>query len=385
MPVYLTESVAQSIVDRAMAIIGYNVNVMDQNGVIIGSGDKRRLHTVHEGALKVLASGDSFDIYKNKPKDFVMAKQGINRPINFRRRVVGVVGISGHPDEVSQFADLVVMTADLMLENAAIMFEAHWSLRQRENIISELIHGTAENDPLFSSRSRNLGINPDLPRIAVLIYLQRQEENPLSTDEIEYFQYLLRKGDPDDLVALTEPNQFVLLHTVNRCDSRNQDQLTSYLSSLKLRLSSVKNVSYKVALGRYIKGISGVRLSYQTAQEALRLGLQLLPDQPVYRYVDFQLDSLMLDLLPSWKGKEVQEHIRPLLLSDPKGCLQKTLRVYINAQANPGVTAKKLHIHRNTLSYRLDKIQSLTERNPRDFSDLLLLHFALRMHELQGL
>ncbi len=382
MPVYLTESVAQRIVDRAMTITGYNVNVMDHNGIIIGSGDKRRLHTEHEGAQQVLASGVPCDIYKKNSAGFVMSKPGINRPIRFRSKIVGVVGISGHPDEVSQFADLVVMTADLVLENAAIMFEAHWSLRQRENIISEMIHGTAEHDPLFSSRSRHLGINPGLPRVVLLIDLQHQDDNPLSIDEAEYFQCLLRKGDPDDLVALTGPCQFVLLHPVNS-GGCNRDQLTGYLCSLKERLSSVKNMRYKIALGRYIKSLSGLQLSYQTAQEALQLGLQLLPDQRVYRYSDFELDSLMLDLLLSWKGKGIQEHIQPLLLADTKGCLQKTLRVYINAQANPGVTAKKLHIHRNTLAYRLGKIQSLTQRNPRDFNDLLLLHFALRMHELQ--
>ncbi len=65
MPVYLSESVAQRIVDRTMAIIGHNVNVMDRRGVIIGTGDNKRLHTVHEGAVQVLTSGRSCDIYED--------------------------------------------------------------------------------------------------------------------------------------------------------------------------------------------------------------------------------------------------------------------------------------------------------------------------------
>ena len=62
MPVFLTESVAQRIVDRAMTIINRNVNVMDRTGIIIGSGDSQRLHHVHEGALRVLEYGHACEI-----------------------------------------------------------------------------------------------------------------------------------------------------------------------------------------------------------------------------------------------------------------------------------------------------------------------------------
>ncbi len=161
------------------------------------------------------------------------------------------------------------------------------------------------------------------------------------------------------------------------------DQLEGYLEALQSRLRGLRRIEFKIAVGRYIKGLSGIPLSYQSAQEAFQLGTQLAPEKSLYRYADFQLDSLMLDLLHSWKGKELQNHIQPLLDADIKGTLRKTLRVFIDAQAHPGLTAEKLHIHRNTLAYRLEQIQILTRRNPKDFSDLLLLHFALRMHELK--
>ncbi len=137
---------------------------------------------------------------------------GINRPVRFRGEIAGVIGISGDPAEVSQFADLVVMTADLMIENAAVMSENHWSMRQRENIISEMIHGEAERDSLFSIRTRQFGINPDLPRVAILVSIKNSQNDSLSVDEVEHIQYLLRKGHPDDLVALICPSESIILH-----------------------------------------------------------------------------------------------------------------------------------------------------------------------------
>ena len=52
----LDHALAQDIVDRAMAILPCNVNVMDYLGIIIGSGEAERLYTRHEGAQLVLAN-----------------------------------------------------------------------------------------------------------------------------------------------------------------------------------------------------------------------------------------------------------------------------------------------------------------------------------------
>ena len=51
---YVTKELAQKIVYRTMEIIDCNINVMNEKGVIIGSGDKKRMDQIHEGALMVL-------------------------------------------------------------------------------------------------------------------------------------------------------------------------------------------------------------------------------------------------------------------------------------------------------------------------------------------
>lgn len=50
----LSKTIAQKIVLEMMNVIPYNINVMDENGVIIGSGDIRRIGNIHEGAKKQL-------------------------------------------------------------------------------------------------------------------------------------------------------------------------------------------------------------------------------------------------------------------------------------------------------------------------------------------
>ncbi|MGL4833544.1 MAG: sugar diacid recognition domain-containing protein, partial [Shewanella sp.] len=46
----LSKNIAQKIVDRVMTALNYSINVIDENGIIIGSGDPSRINDIHEGA-----------------------------------------------------------------------------------------------------------------------------------------------------------------------------------------------------------------------------------------------------------------------------------------------------------------------------------------------
>ncbi len=77
----LDRALAQDIVDRAMAILPYNVNVMDYLGIIIGSGDAERLCTRHEGAQRVLANRQVVEIDSLAASQLGGVKPGVNLPL----------------------------------------------------------------------------------------------------------------------------------------------------------------------------------------------------------------------------------------------------------------------------------------------------------------
>lgn len=82
----------------------------------------------------------------------------------------------------------------------------------------------------------------------------------------------------------------------------------------------------------------------------------------------------------------VAQVLGPLLEHDERdgGQLLKTLRVYLRHACRPGPAAGDLHIHRHTLSYRLDRIRHLSGRDPRDGGQLLVFGLALEAYD-QGL
>jgi len=68
---------ANKIVEKLMADIPYNINIMDERGKIIASGDSARIGERHRGAERAINERKNIEIYK----DTSLEKKGTNEPI----------------------------------------------------------------------------------------------------------------------------------------------------------------------------------------------------------------------------------------------------------------------------------------------------------------
>lgn len=89
---------ANKIVEKLMADIPYNINIMDERGKIIASGDSARIGERHRGAERAINERKNIEIYK----DTSLEKKGTNEPIILNDHILGVVGISGEPRRGAQ-------------------------------------------------------------------------------------------------------------------------------------------------------------------------------------------------------------------------------------------------------------------------------------------
>ncbi|MEI2413271.1 sugar diacid recognition domain-containing protein [Ligilactobacillus salivarius] len=110
----LSTKLAQVIVDRMMKTIPYNINMMNDEGIIIASGDHTRIGKLHTEAIRVLRKNKILKFSHNDPKENV--QPGVNIPVNFHDQTIGVIGITGDPQEVTPFALLLKSSTELLLE-----------------------------------------------------------------------------------------------------------------------------------------------------------------------------------------------------------------------------------------------------------------------------
>lgn len=80
----LNDALAHQIVSRAMKILSFSVNVMDERGLIIASGNPERLHQRHEGAVLALTENRVVEISEATARELKGVRPGINLPIAYQ-------------------------------------------------------------------------------------------------------------------------------------------------------------------------------------------------------------------------------------------------------------------------------------------------------------
>lgn len=377
----LNVAIARQIVERTMKIIHYSVNVMDQHGRIIGSGDPARLQQRHEGAILVLNNNRVVEIDEAMARSLEGVKPGINLPIVFNQQVIGVVGISGEPAQVRNYGELVKMTAELIVEQAALMSQIQWNKRHREELVLQLIQGSELNEQQLIAVAERLNLDLTQPRIAAVVKVLPQPGEYFSLEHLQQLVHLLEYPERDNLVGIVSVarNEVVVLKPIKLGPegwSREFEQ--KRVDKLIRQVAREGSFSICIALGDYFRGVAGLAQSYQTAKATLEISAPSAERNQVLFYQDHIVPVLLSGLRDDpWRYQQLRSPLQVLAAHDPRGLLLKTLRVYFAQNCDLAQTCEQLHIHRNTLRYRLDKIEKVTALNFNKISDKSRMYLAL--------
>jgi DNA-binding PucR family transcriptional regulator len=137
-----------------------------------------------------------------------------------------------------------------------------------------------------------------------------------------------------------------------------------------------------LGVGRIRSGIDGIRQSHQEARQALTLGRRLHGAGHVTSFDQLGVYRLIYasEQLPELKTFQ-DEALGALLDYDQThgAELIKTLEAFFAANCSPKEAATILHVHRNTVLYRLERITEITGHDLNDADIRLRLHLALHI------
>lgn len=351
----LSQQQAQRIVKQVMEVIPYNINIMNAHGVIIASGDPMRIGVLHPGAQKALSMSTSVELFV--PEDG--AKPGLNTPIMFQDQAVGVIGITGDPHVVRPFSDLVRVMAELLIQQDALAQEHTTKKQHRDEFLYEYVYRSHPYTPRFIEKGIDLGVDVTQPKVAVAfrflesnyqkVYLAIQ---PMLLD-IEYAIPI----DADTIVCLLDPNYKTI-----------QSRLEAFVESHP-------TLDVLLSIGNQHKIVSQSLLDTKKTMKIKRV---MHFSGPIIAYQDVYFMNRFASFSDDAHFVKLRE-----LIEDPKHeDLLMTLKTYIRLNGEMNKISDALHIHRNTLTYRLDKIYELTGKEPRHFMDLLELFIAFASNEL---
>ncbi|CAM4219586.1 CdaR family transcriptional regulator [Saccharibacillus endophyticus] len=330
----LSEKQAQEIVDKMMQDIPYNINIMNDRGVIIGSGNRERIGTVHDAAVRALATGRMVEVLEEGKFE----KKGTNEPIVIGDTRVGVIGISGEPDEVRPFCNIVRTTVSLLVEQKTALE----TLAHEENRRSAFIRMLLEHRGAYTQKIRKeaAGYGLDLAlRTQVLYVTGFEAENDASALLLRFPAFRLEEG----------------VHLVLIQEDASAEKLAESLLHVQPHI--------RIAIGQQEESIAD---SFLQARSALHVQAALKPSANLIRFheVSFLAGLAQVDTGPRLRATaKLADH--PDLLD--------TLRIFVEQDGSMSGTAERLAIHRNTLQYRLKRIAELTGRDPRKVLELFQL------------
>jgi len=175
----LDKKIAQKIADEVINSLGCNINVMNENAIIIGSGSPERIGTYHEIAMQVINNCNTCEVTDTESKKLQGVKPGINMPIVDKAgKVIGVVGITGDPDEVRNIGKLVKMTAELIVEQQESMNRFYSHRNDKEIFLNTLISDqtTISEDEIVAWGER-IGYNMECFRVAIIFSFNSNQDS----------------------------------------------------------------------------------------------------------------------------------------------------------------------------------------------------------------
>jgi carbohydrate diacid regulator len=280
----------------------------------------------------------------------------------------------------------------------------------KNQIISNLLKNQISEEKMARQQANLLGIDFTPPRAVILIdateyilsisdgteassYHRRRYSQLIISSIVDFFNLpddticadlgsgefaVLKASDTKNLSPWAE--QPATPSDLKIASWMNLDALKRAGSALLTRLRQETGTALSVGIGRYHPGILGLSRSYEDARAALRLGRQFSGQNQVYC-----LDRLGIAAFACVADERTKVELALHLLSplDNEPELINTLKIFFAEDCAFSTTAKRLCIHRNTLTYRLEKITSLTGLDPRRFDEAVQIRLALLLKELQ--
>lgn len=368
----LTAQLAGKIVREVGSVLDEDIVVVDTTGTIIASTESSRIGSFHEGAYRVAGTGKRLYITKEKAAALRGVKPGINMPILYEDVVIGAIGITGNPDNVEPFADIIRRMTELVLAESYHVEQLEWKNHGVETFVYEWTAQTRV-DEAFLQRGRMLGFSMDTPYRCVLLELHAEHTVSYAANKTltDWFDNRFPRSSRDHLIRWG-PERFLLL-----IEQRKQKMKSFLLPPLEAFQKQMRAL-YDVSLSVGISQSGGHQLLNKPYEEAKKAAQTARIKGDIVFYEDLLLEILLQEVPAAARAEYVRRVFKDVR-RDPS--LVKTLQAYFQQQLSIKKTAAVLHIHVNTLHYRLKRIESMTGLDPRKTDGLVMLALAVTVDE----
>lgn len=347
----ISNQILQNTIDGLKAITRTDICVMDTEGKVLAS----TLQDVEEYESAVLAFVES-------PADSQVLQGYQFFKVFDEHQLEYVILAKGDRDDVYMVGQVVTF----QIQNLLVAYKERYD---KDNFIKNLLLDNLLLVDIYN-RAKKLHIDTEMRRVVFLIETAKDKDS----NAFELVRGMFSGKTRDFITAVDEKN-IIFVKEVKQNES--YDDLAKIANSILDNLNTEAMTKAHVAYGTIVKEIKEVSRSYKEAKMALDVGKIFYSDRNVIAYSNLGIGRLIYQLPMPLCKMFIQEIFDEKSPDEFDEETLQTINKFFENSLNVSETSRQLYIHRNTLVYRLDKLQKSTNLDLRKFEDAITFKIAL--------
>ncbi len=346
----ISNQILQSTIDGIKGIAKVDVCVMDVDGKMVARTTDMH-HLTRSAGEFARSAADSqeiqgyqfFKVYDEQQLEYVLV-------------------VNGSGEDVYTIGKMIVF----QLQNLLVAYKERFD---KDNFIKNLLLDNLLLIDIYS-RAKKLHIPTDAARVVLIV----ESKNVKDSNTLEMIRNFCGSNSKDFVTAVDENNVIVVKELAD-FDNRKEIEKSAKGLVAYLQKEGLKRV--RISYGTVVREIKEVSRSYKEAKMALDVGKIFFDERDIVAYSELGIGRLIYQLpIPLCKMfiREIFDGKSP---DDFDEETLTTIYKFFENSLNVSETSRQLFIHRNTLVYRLDKLQKSTGLDIRVFEDAITFKIAL--------
>lgn len=360
----IDEKIARKLLKEIMDNINYevNINIMNEYGEIIASGDEKRIGKIHLGALDVIRNAKSMEYFDYIDNDTESSKPGVNIPLFINNEIIGVVGVTGNPKEIKLIANMVKMLTEILIKREIDIDKQILKQTTLNNYIYKIISKDCHNYvSSINIWAENNNYSFDIDRNVCLLKI----ENNGKYDMYKISEYLINKLQnikyfyKQDIITYIGNKQFIIIKSFNSKEKiQDKKKIINYFFT-SLRNEINIDIKFSAMCGCIVNNLEDMHKSFEQANFLFNYIAHT--NNNTYFIEDYMLEYIILN-----EGYFSSYMIlkNTLNIINKNIAFKETIITMSNCDMNINKTCEKLFMHRNTILYRMKKIKEILDLDP---------------------
>ena len=347
----ISNQILQNTIEGLKTITRIELSIVDTDGKVLATTISGAVDFENMAVNFALSAADSqeiqgfqfFKVYDEQQLEYILIAQG------------------GSDDSY-----MVGKIAAFQIQNLLVAYKERFD---KDNFVKNLLLDNLLLVDIYN-RSKKLHIETEVKRVVMIVETLGEKD----TNSLESVRSLFSTRTKDFITAVDEKN-IIVVKELTEQESYEEIEKTARLIMGLFDASAKEGIH--VAYGTIVNEIREVSRSYKEAKMALDVGKIFFNERDVIAYSELGIGRLIYQLpIPLCKMfiKEIFDGRSPDEFDEET---LTTINKFFENSLNVSETSRQLYIHRNTLVYRLDKLQKSTGLDLRVFEDAITFKIAL--------